>query len=88
MPQTVPIFCDNQGAIALAEHPVFRKCTKHIKLKYYVIRAYFKDNTIHLSYILYKDNLADMLTKTLNGNKMQSFTTKVHGKMDLIKTCI
>ena len=88
MPQTVPIFCDNQGATALAEQPVFRQCTKHIKLKYPVIRAYIKDNTIHLFYIHYNDNLADMLTKTLNGNKMQSFTTKVHGKMDLIKTCI
>ena len=80
IPQTVPIFCDNQGAIALAKHAVFHKRTKHITLKYHAIRAYIKDNTIHLSYIPSKDNLADMFTKALNGNKMRSFANKVHGK--------
>ena len=83
MPKTVPIFCDNQGAIALAKHAVFHKRTKHISVKYHAIRAYIKDNTIHLSYIPSKDNLADMFTKALNGNKIRSFANQVHGKWQL-----
>ena len=43
LPKTVPIYCDNQGAIALAKHAVFHKRTKHISVKYHAIRAYIKD---------------------------------------------
>ena len=71
--QTVALFCDSQGAIALAKHPVFHKRTKHIGVKYHAIRAHIAEKTVHLSYIPSKDNLADLFTKPLNGPKLRSF---------------
>ena len=73
VPRTVPIYCDNQGAISLATHAGFHKRTKHIKLQFHFIRAFVKDRTIHLSYIPSNSNLPDMFTKALNGPKLRSF---------------
>ena len=82
IPKTVPIYCDNQGAISLVKHSGFHKRTKHIKLEYHFIRSFVKDNTIHLSYIPTNSNLADMFTKALNGPKLRSFAI-VHGNTNV-----
>ena len=81
LPQTVPLYCDNQGAIALAGHASYHKRTKHIAVQYHAIRTYIKDKTIHMSYIPSNQNLADLFTKALNGSKLKSFAI-VRGKVN------
>ncbi|KAM1206869.1 hypothetical protein EV1_007562 [Malus domestica] len=34
----VPLYCDNQSAIRLAENPIFHARTKHVKVHYHFIR--------------------------------------------------
>ena len=72
---TVLIYCDNQGAIALAKHSGFHKRTKHIKLRFNFVREAVKDNTINLLYCPTNENIADMFTKALNGAKLRSFAS-------------
>ena len=74
LPATVTLFCDNQGALALAtNNQQFHKRTKHIGVAFHAIRTYAANKSIHLTYVASKDNLADMFTKPLNGFKLKSF---------------
>ena len=64
------IYCDNQGAIALTkESPKKRQRTKHIDVRFHFIRS---QKNVHVEYVCSKDNLADIMTKSLgklNHNK-------------------
>jgi hypothetical protein len=61
----IPMYCDNQGAIALATNAKFHARTKHIDLRYHFIRALIRDDTLDLKYIPTDENLADAFTKAL-----------------------
>jgi hypothetical protein len=45
----VPIQCDNQGALALAEHDTSHLRSKHIAVKYHLVREHVE---LQCSYIL------------------------------------
>src|SRR5258705_13714149 len=62
---SISIYCDNQGAIALALNNKFHVCTKHIDIHYHFIHALIQDNMLDLKYIPTDDNLADAFTKAL-----------------------
>ncbi|PKU83532.1 Retrovirus-related Pol polyprotein from transposon TNT 1-94 [Dendrobium catenatum] len=66
-PQTnaTTLFCDNMSAIALANNPVFQARTKHIEVNCHYIRSCINDNNLQVHHISTKDQLADMLTKSL-----------------------
>ena len=58
------LFCDNQGAIALmSERSKQHQRTKHIDVKYHFVR---EQKDIIIEYVNKKDNLADILTKSLS----------------------
>ncbi len=63
--QKVPIFCDNQAAIALAANPVHHSKTKHIEMKYHHVRDLIQKEAIVVKYISTKENIADIFTKPL-----------------------
>ena len=46
----IPIYCDNQGAIALAKNPENHQQTKHIDMRYHYIREKEEDGTIEIRY--------------------------------------
>lgn len=64
MEETV-IFCDNQLAIALSKNIVFHGRSKHMDVKFHFIIKLVKNNEIKLSYCKSKDQVADILTKSL-----------------------
>ena len=74
-PQTVKIYADNQGSIALAKHPSFHKRTKHINMRFHAVRDYVANNSVYITYIPSKDNTADMFTKPLAGVKLNHFSS-------------
>ena len=45
---TMTIFCDNTGAIAIAKEPRFHKKTKHIKRRFNSICDYIKEGDTEL----------------------------------------
>ncbi|XP_071704142.1 uncharacterized protein [Rutidosis leptorrhynchoides] len=71
------IYCDNKSAIAIAENPVQHGRTKHINVKYHVIREAEKNREVKLKYCTSDDQLADMLTKSLTGMKLDQLKTRL-----------
>jgi len=61
----MPVFVDNQGAIALAKNPVFHDRSKHIAIQYHYTRLLVKSGMINLKYLPTEEMLADALTKPL-----------------------
>ncbi|GKV37173.1 hypothetical protein SLEP1_g45232 [Rubroshorea leprosula] len=56
---------DNMLAITIAQNPVQHGRTKHIKIKYHVIRNYVRDKEIVLQHCDSEVQVADILTKAL-----------------------
>lgn len=59
------LYCDNQGALALADNPGKHKRTKHIDIRYHYVRETVDNGLIMLQHIGTNDQAADMLTKAL-----------------------
>jgi len=64
-PTTSTIFCDNQAAIAIAHHPEFHACTKHIDIAFHFLRDLIESGTIDIIYVPSCENLADLFMKGL-----------------------
>jgi uncharacterized beta-barrel protein YwiB (DUF1934 family) len=71
----VPLLCDNESAIKMADNPVEHSRTKHIAIRYHFLRDHQQKGDIEISYINTKDQLADIFTKPLDE---QSFTKLRH----------
>jgi Reverse transcriptase (RNA-dependent DNA polymerase) len=71
--ENIPIFSDNNGAILLSKNPIFHNRTKHINIRYHLIRQKIADNTINIHYINTKNQPADGLTKPLVNSAFQNF---------------
>jgi hypothetical protein len=61
----IPVYCDNQGAIALASNNKFHTRTKHIDLCYHYVRSLVWSGILNLQYCPTEDNIADIFTKAL-----------------------
>ncbi|GLU10855.1 hypothetical protein SLE2022_276360 [Rubroshorea leprosula] len=64
---------DNMSAIAIAQNPVQHGRTKHIKIKYHVIRNYVRGKEIILQHCDYEVQVAHILTKALPRQKFEKF---------------
>ena len=62
----VPLLCDNESAIRMADNPVEHSLTKHIAIRYHFLRDHQQKGDIEISYINTKDQLADIFTKPLD----------------------
>ena len=66
VPTSYTAFCDNNSIIHIAKNPTFHERTKHIKLDCQLFDKKFVDDLIHLLYVPYTSQLADMFTKSLH----------------------
>jgi phosphopantetheinyl transferase (holo-ACP synthase) len=69
----IPIYTDNNGAIQLAKNPSFHAKSKHINVRYHLIRQKIADKTISIHYISTEEQLADGFTKPLAKTKFDRF---------------
>ena len=67
------IFCDNQGAIALAKDPTNHSKTKHMHTKYMFLRECVGNQQVELRYCPTGDMVADGLTKPLPRDAFERF---------------
>jgi len=61
----INIFCDNRGAISLAENPVMHTRTKHIDIRHHFVRQAIKEKKLRLEHVPTADMTADIFTKAL-----------------------
>jgi hypothetical protein len=77
--EATTLLVDNQGAIALAKNPVLHQRTKHIDIRYHFIREKLKRGDVLLAYVPTGEQLADILTKALDKNRIEYLRAKVMG---------
>ena len=61
-----PIRCDSQAAVALAKHGGRFEGTKHIRLKYHVLRQYQAEGLVKATWCPSHHQYADVLTKNVS----------------------
>jgi len=67
--KNISLFCDSQSALYLARNPAFHSKSKHIRVQYHFVREKVEEGTVDMQKIHTKENLADYLTKAVNGDK-------------------
>ena len=77
MDEAVKMYEDNQGSIALAKNPEFRKRTKHIDIRYHFVREKVEDGQVVLQYVSTLDMLADLMTKPIPGPQFSKLRSKL-----------
>ena len=75
----VVVNVDNKGANFIANNPVTKR-TKHIHVRYLLVREYVKDGVIMIQFVRSEDNDSDIMTKNTSEevhnkhkNKMVSY---------------
>jgi hypothetical protein len=62
----VPLLCDNESAICLADNPVEHSRTKHIDIRHHFLRDHQQRGDIDIYHISTENQLADIFTKPLD----------------------
>ncbi|CAI7832845.1 unnamed protein product [Closterium sp. NIES-53] len=60
-----PLYCDSQGAIALAKNPLLHGLTKYMRVKWHWTRSMVAAGEVELHYVKTTGQPADMMTKRL-----------------------
>lgn len=71
------LYCDNQGAICLANGIKISERSKHCRMRYHYVRECVKNKEVNLIYVPTAANPADVLTKPLAGPKTLSCAIKM-----------
>ncbi|GJZ70149.1 retrovirus-related pol polyprotein from transposon RE1 [Tanacetum coccineum] len=69
----------------VAENPVQHGRTKHINAKYHAIREAEKNEEVKLKYCTSETQLADMLTKSITGKKLNYFKAQLMKSINNLK---
>ena len=64
--EKVPLLCDNESAVKLANNPVQHSRTKHIDIRHHFLRDHVAKNDISLEGVRTEDQLVDIFTKSLD----------------------
>ena len=61
----ITMYCDNQAAVFFCANDKLSGASKHIDLKYRIVKERNRDRTLNIEHISTKINIADPLTKGL-----------------------
>ncbi|CAI7740445.1 unnamed protein product [Closterium sp. NIES-54] len=73
-----PIYCDSQGAIALAKNPMLHGLTKHMRVKWHWTRSMVVAGEVELRYVKTTRQPADMMTKWLEAERPTELLAQVN----------
>jgi hypothetical protein len=62
----VPLLCDNESAICMADNPVEHNHTKHIDIRHHFLRDHQQKGDIEVFHISTENQLADIFTKPID----------------------
>lgn len=83
--EAVPIFCDNNSAIAITQYPVHHSRTKHIDIRHHFIGYHVEKKNVSISYVGTNIQLADMFTKPLQDVRFKKLCLQL-GLLELEET--
>ena len=63
--EPVVIHCDNTRTINMSKNLVLHSKTKHISIKYHMLKEKVTEKEIRLEYVSIKEKIADIFTKLL-----------------------
>ena len=61
----IPLHCDNTSAISMSKNPVLHSKTKHIPIKYQLLREHVTNRVVELNFIPSTEQIVDIFTKPL-----------------------
>jgi hypothetical protein len=76
----VPLLCDNESAICLADNPVEHNCTKHIDIWHHFLRDHQQKGDIDVYHISTENQLADIFTKPLEEKRF----CRLHSELNVL----
>ena len=76
----VPLLCDNESAIRMADNPVEHSRTKHIDIRYHFLRDHQQRGDIEIAYVSTKEQFADIFTKPLD----EKTFTKLRNELNIL----
>lgn len=76
--QPTPLFCDNKASISISENPVQHDRTKHVEIDRHFIKEKLDAGLITLPFVRSEDQLADVLTKAINGRSFSTALSKLN----------
>jgi hypothetical protein len=76
----VPLLCDNESAICMADNPIEHSRTKHIAIRCHFLRDHQQRGDIEIAYVSTKEQLADTFTKPLDAKTF----TKLRNELNIL----
>ena len=73
----INVWCDNMSAIKMANNPVHHDRTKHVEIDRHFIKEKVDNSVIKLAYVPSRNQIADVMTKSLTQEKFESFKSKL-----------
>jgi hypothetical protein len=78
------LMIDNKSAISVIKNPILNDRSRHIDVRFHLIREYEANGQIKVQFIKTEEQLGDLLTKSLWRVKFQGLCTEV-GLFELMK---
>jgi hypothetical protein len=74
----IPLLCDNESVIKLANNPVQHSETKHIDIRHHFLRDHETKGDIALTHVGTENQLADIFTKPLDEQRFCSLRSELN----------
>jgi hypothetical protein len=71
LPTSPKLWCDNIGATYLSSNPIFHARTKHVEIDFHYVQDQVLANKLQVSFLSTKQQLANLLTKSLSSARFQ-----------------
>ncbi|WVZ89135.1 hypothetical protein U9M48_035581 [Paspalum notatum var. saurae] len=74
----IPLLCDNESAIKLANNPVHHALTKHIDIRHHFLRDHEAKGDIAIHHVSSENQLADIFTKPLDEKRFCALRSELN----------